>query len=275
MRRRVDDLVWRSFDPALPRRLKRLTEATSPVYTRPVSFTVTARTGAPLQLVAYTADGLSAAATGTIRLEPAQQRCLDETFLREHLGKLGGTPFHVDTVTLESDAALFVPVSEINALRRHVVEQLMALRTSPAPRSTYRVVAEALAALTPPAAHAATAQVHVLVRTPEQLEAALTVHPASITLDYLELYGLKPSVERVKAAGIRCRVASPRILKPTEHTISRFLSSLDCELLVRSGGLLYELQMLPPVCHSSCSAPRSPPGRGGAERRGGFPAHPR
>jgi putative protease len=150
-------------------------------------------------------------------------------------------------VTLESKAALFVPVSEINALRRHVVEQLMAVRTSPVPRPTYRVVAEALAVLTPPAAHNISPQVHVLVRTPEQLEAALTVRPASITLDYLELYGLKPSVERVKAAGIRCRVASPRILKPTEHPISRFLSSLDCELLVRSGGLLYELQMLPPA----------------------------
>jgi putative protease len=83
------------------------------------------------------------------------------------------------------------------------------------------------------------------VRTPDQLEAALAARPASITLDYLELYGLKPSVERVKAAGIRCRVASPRILKPTEHNILRFLSSLDCEILVRSGGLLYDLQRLP------------------------------
>ena len=41
---RVGDLVWRSLDPALPRRLKRFTEATSPVYTRPVSFAVTAHT---------------------------------------------------------------------------------------------------------------------------------------------------------------------------------------------------------------------------------------
>jgi putative protease len=62
---------------------------------------------------------------------------------------------------------------------------------------------------------------------------------------YLELYGLKPSVARVEAAGIRCRVASPRILKPTEHNILHFLSSLDCEILVRSGGLLYDLQRVP------------------------------
>ena len=31
---------------------------------------------------------------------------------------------------------------------------------------------------------------------PEQLEAAIKARPSSITLDYLDLYGLKPSVER-------------------------------------------------------------------------------
>jgi len=242
---RVGDLVWRSFDPTLPRRLKRLTEATTPVYTRPVSFAVTARSGAPLQLAAQTANGHSARVTGIVPLAPAQHRALDEAFLREHLGKLGGTPFSLEAVTLDSAEPLFVPVSEVNALRRQVVEQLMALQTSCETPPTYRVVADTLAQLQPSAALPAPAQVHVLVRTPEQLEAALAVRPASITLDYLELYGLKPSVERVKAAGIRCRVASPRILKPTEHNILRFLSSLDCEMLVRSGGLLYDLQRLP------------------------------
>jgi putative protease len=242
---RVGDLVWRSFDPALPRRLKRLTEATAPVYARPISFAVTARSGEPLHLVAQTANGHSARATGTVALTPAQRQALDEPFLRQHLGKLGGTPFYLEAVTLDSVEPLFVPVSEVNALRRQVVEQLMALQRVRETPQTYRIVADTLAQLQPPVTSPASPQVHVLVRTPEQLEAALTVHPASITLDYLELYGLKPSVERVQAAGIRCRVASPRILKPTEHNILRFLSSLDCEMLVRSGGLLYDLQRLP------------------------------
>jgi putative protease len=242
---RVGDLVWRSFDPALPRRLKRLTEATAPVYTRPVSFAVTARRGEPLQLVAQTVNGHSTMVTGTVPLAPAQHRALDEALLREHLGKLGGTPFHLDEVTLDSVDLLFVPVSEVNALRRQVVEQLIALQTSREAPQTYRVVADTLAQLTPLDVSPAPPQVHVLVRTPEQLTAALTVRPASITLDYLDLYGLRPSVARVKAAGIRCRVASPRILKPAEHNILRFLSSLDCEILVRSGGLLYDLQRVP------------------------------
>ncbi len=79
------------------------------------------------------------------------------------------------------------------------------------------------------------------MRTPEQLEAALELRPASITLDYLELYGLRPSVERVLAAGLTPRVASPRVLKPDEQRIVNFLLRLDCALLVRSSGLLYAL----------------------------------
>ena len=66
------------------------------------------------------------------------------------------------------------------------------------------------------------------------------LEPASITLDYLELYGLRPAVESIRAAGLTPRVASPRILKPAEQNVIRFLVSLECEILVRSGGLLHD-----------------------------------
>ena len=85
-------------------------------------------------------------------------------------------------------------------------------------------------------------ELHLLVRTPAQLEAAIAVRPAGITLDYLDLYGLKPSLERVRAAGIRARVASPRVLKPGEERIADFLVSCDCPILVRSAGLLHALR---------------------------------
>jgi hypothetical protein len=62
----------------------------------------------------------------------------------------------------------------------------MALLTSCETPPTYRVVADTLTQLQPAMALPAPAQVHVLVlvRTPEQLEAALAVRLASITLDY-------------------------------------------------------------------------------------------
>jgi putative protease len=92
--------------------------------------------------------------------------------------------------------------------------------------------------------HAArhTPQLHLLVRTPEQLAGALALRPASITLDYLDLYGLWPAVEQIQQSGISARVASPRILKPNEQRIVNFLLRLECELVVRSSGLLMALQ---------------------------------
>jgi putative protease len=84
-------------------------------------------------------------------------------------------------------------------------------------------------------------QLHLLVRTPEQLDAAISVRPASITLDYLDLYGLRPAVERVQAAAIIARVASPHVLKPNEQRIVSFLLGLDCDIVVRSTGLFQVL----------------------------------
>ncbi|HJU89666.1 MAG TPA: DUF3656 domain-containing protein [Gemmatimonadaceae bacterium] len=84
--------------------------------------------GAPLKLV-FTADGESVSVRSEKELTPARSRAIDVAMLREHLGKLGETPFalgDVDTGGLAS--GLFIPVSEINHLRQHATEQLILSR---------------------------------------------------------------------------------------------------------------------------------------------------
>ena len=128
----------------------------------------------------------------------------------------------------------------LNQIRREAVEQLQKLQTAQLVRQVFEAK---LPHPAPAAAHLpGTPQLHLLVRTAAQLEAALELRPASITLDYLDLYGLRPSVERVKAAGIVARVASPRVLKPGEARIVNFLVSLGCQIVVRSSGILNVLQ---------------------------------
>ena len=133
----------------------------------------------------------------------------------------------------------FAPASLLNQLRRDAVEQLQNLQSLPRQATVHSVsipqIQASKAVRTQP-------QMHLLVRTPEQLHAALNLTPASITLDYLDLYGLKPSVEQVKSSNIEVRVASPRILKPGEERIVDFLLRLDTPLLVRSAGLLETLR---------------------------------
>jgi putative protease len=98
---------------------------------------------------------------------------------------------------------------------------------------------------------------HLLVRAPEQLDAALGLKPASITLDYLDLYGLRPSIERVKNSGVAARVASPRVLKPGEERILNFLLSLQCAILVRSSAMIDALRQAELIGDFSLNAANS------------------
>jgi putative protease len=200
-------------------------------------------------------------------LPAAQHRAIDASYLREQLGRLGNTPYELADIQLDLDGRPFAPSSLLNTLRRQAVEQLIEQQSRP----PATIINDPLATLETELAHRphiairedtpsrakgqesesllrvssrpfADQQLHLLVRTPEQLDAALALRPASISLDYLELYGLRPAVERVQSSGITARVASPRILKPSEQNIVRFLLKLNCEILVRSSGLLHALQ---------------------------------
>ena len=140
-----------------------------------------------------------------------------------------------------------MPSSLLNDLRRQAVAQLEALQ-SQRPTVIVNDASEACCRLrcgvrSERAYRNKRPRLHLLVRTPEQLDAAIAVRPASITLDYLDLYGLRPAVERVQAAGITARVASPRVLKPDEQRIVTFLLGLDCDIVVRSSGLLHALRL--------------------------------
>ncbi|MDV6373883.1 U32 family peptidase [Deinococcus arenicola] len=242
---RVGDPVWRTHDPSLNARVKPLIEANDPIYTRAVSAQFIGHVGQPPQLILTDEAGHSFSASLPEPLSPARNRALDEANLREQLGKLGGTGYHLSSLNAELRGEGFLPVSALNGLRREAVEGLTELRAKTPKRKPGEVLGRS-AVPSPSFPKAAGEQkdsrLHVLVRTPEQLDAALAEAPDSITLDYLELYGLKPSVERVRAAGIAVRVASPRILKPTEQNLQKFLLSLDAGILVRSGGLLEGLQ---------------------------------
>ena len=236
---RVGDWLWRTQDPALERVLKPYTQATMPVQRQRVDVRVRAAVGERLESWWRVKD-IEVAVRSEQVLGAAQNRALDAELLRAQFQRLGGTAYELGELRLEAAAAVFAPASMLNQMRREAVEALEKKQTAPREReiravdwTKRRVVAEAGSAGT---------RVHLLVRTPEQLEAALELRPDTVTLDYLDLYGLKPSVEHVKQVGIGVRVATPRILKPGEERIADFLLRLDTDLLVRPAGLLSELR---------------------------------
>jgi putative protease len=246
---RAGDLVWRTDDPELERMTRAFTQAAAPVQRQAVRVRATAQAGQPLalewQLVRR--PEVRAVVVSEQPLGRADRRALDEGMLREQLGRLGGTAYELAELDAEIAGQPFAPASLLNQLRRQAVEELERLQGAPPPIAVHPARAalasfEAAPASLAPELGQAGAQLHVLVRTPAQLEAAVAGQPASITLDDLELYGLRPAVEQVQAAGIAARVASPRVLKPSEQRIVRFLLKLNCAILVRSSGLLQALR---------------------------------
>ncbi|MBI1294789.1 U32 family peptidase [bacterium] len=248
---RPGDRVWRTHDPALDKFVRQWTEPAAPVHRQSVTVHASAHEGAPLVLD-WQLDEDPSIHVRVISPDPllkAQKRALDAAYLRDQLGRLGNTSYELADLTLEVSGTPFAPSSLLNQLRREATDALTAMQSAPrvmkvdSPDAARQRVGLRMADCElRTAAEVTMPQVHVLVRTPEQLEAAIDVRPASITLDYLELYGLRPAVERVQEAGIEARVASPRILKPQEQRVVNFLLRLDCPILVRSAGLLHALK---------------------------------
>jgi putative protease len=246
---RAGDWVWRTHDVTTDRAAKPFLEPSSPVSRQPVDVAVIACEGELLTITWALSrqPGIAVTVQSDAPLERANQRGVTDEYLMQQLSRLGSTPYRIERLAADVSGEPFIPTSLLNRLRQRAVELLD-------DRQTNRVVEGVQSGLTVldqtidtidralDAGSADEIQLHLLVRTPEQLDAALDIHPASITLDYLDLYGLGPSVRRIKDAGITARVASPRVLKPQEGRIVNFLLRLDCAILVRSGGLLEAMQ---------------------------------
>jgi putative protease len=242
---RAGDFLWRTHDPEIDRIARPFLDASAPLARQRVNVSVEAREGAPLRAVwsLEMQPQISASVESPDPLQPAQNRGITLESLREQFGRLGNTVYEMGEITMDVEGSLFAAVSTLNQMRREAVEKLQTAQIYRSPLEIHdpAVALKKISGLPQPDT---APQLHVLVRTSEQLEAALslTPAPASITLDYLDLYGLRPSIDRVKASGIPARVASPRVLKPGEARILNFLVSLDCPILVRPAGLLHALR---------------------------------
>lgn len=245
---RAGDWLWRTHDPDLDREVRAYLQPAAPLHRQPVRVWVTAREGEPLATdwILVERPDVSVTVVSAEPLGSAQTRGVSDEFVQRQCERLGNTPYELADVELLVTGSPFVPSSLLNQLRRDAVERLQALqaelprRTVQDPQQSVNLLRAEVQPVSPAAS--GPVQLHLLVRTSEQLNAALALRPASITLDYLDLYGLKPSVDRVRSSGVPLRVASPRVLKPGEEKIADFLARLECPILVRANGLMALLQ---------------------------------
>lgn len=242
---RVGDWVWRTHDPELAKTVKPYLEATQPIARQPVDVIITAHAALPVQLTWRLTRRPDIEVVVTAPTAAGEQRPLGVEILTQQLGRLGGSVYQLNTLSIVGDGPIAMPLSQLNQLRREAVAQLEAIQQAQVVHGTHAPDGCVDAALRQVQLHHdphATLQLHLMVRQPEQLQAAIDAMPASITLDYLDLYGLKDAVTRVRAAGIEVRVASPRVIKPGEERIVQFLAKLACPIVVRGTGVMADLR---------------------------------
>lgn len=210
--------------------------------------------GAPLRAV-FTADSESVTVRSETQLSPARQRVLDERQLREHLGRLGTTPFVLGALDMSGlEPGLFLPVSELNRLRQGAVESLVERRKwasegrlgerRTAIETAVREIDVAARPATQP--EAAPRLVASVYRIDDAREAA-RAGASEVAFDPFLRHPLPPRsrvralADELRSVGVGFRLRTPTIVRPEERpTLDKWLA-LELPLLSGHLGLVAEL----------------------------------
>mmetsp|Transcript_22969 Transcript_22969/g.34839 ORF Transcript_22969/g.34839 Transcript_22969/m.34839 type:complete len:1014 (+) Transcript_22969:77-3118(+) len=261
--------VWKTSDSLVDKKMKNLIEAAPP--RKMVQVTLEGGVGTPLTVVI---TDLTTGARGIGLTEGelilAEQEGLDKAAINKAIGKLGNTDLvladQIDTSKLED--GIWCPISWVKKARQKAVENLKSVaqgegicqtfydeignedevRISNAHKDFVKdLVVDAC--VTNSESDFAETKLSVLARNPDQVDALCELSIADklgeVVIDFLEVEGMARAVSKVRQAGLKVLLASPRIIKPGEEGIWRTLLRLKPDgLLIRSSGLVHRMMKL-------------------------------
>jgi len=205
--------------------------------------------GGPLKLIAQCGDE-EVSARSEASLAPASKRALDDTMLREQLGRLGETPFALGALDLGGlTPGLFLPVSAINRLRQDIVDQLMVRRDWAEQTRLAERAASITAAIASPVVTATdvTSALIAEVYTVDDALAAASSGATEIVFDPF-LRHPAPSLSKVRALhdelatmGVTFRLRTPTIVRPEDRKAASKWLALMTPIQTGHLGLLAEL----------------------------------
>ncbi len=238
----VGDRVWKTSDPALDRRLRATFETEKPYRVFPLHVRVTGALGQPLRTWWTDVEkGTTVEVVSELELELAQKRPMDATLLEDQLGRLGGTLYQLDKLEVELQGDLILPIRELNRLRREAADLLAGER--PKPPIYTRNELQPTREVKRPAMkerNGKDAQLTVLCRSLEQVEAAVHSDAAYIYADFEFIKQFPAAIEAARAAGKPIALATPRIHMPGENGYHANILRLQPDaVLVRNTGALY------------------------------------
>ena len=211
--------VWKTSDPVLERQLQASWSNLSGAR-RPVRALVTGKSGEPLCIELRDARGHVGRAASAVPLDAALKRAYTTELLQEQLGRMGDTPLLLGELVNELPEGLFLPVAELNRVRREACEMLLEARRTGV---SWRVLPEPKRQDPVPVRPVPErARLSVLVRNLAQLEVASTLELDRV---YCELEDPKRFPEALELFRKQSRtelfLVPPRIHKEGEDWILR------------------------------------------------------
>ena len=188
------------------------------------------------------------------QLSPASKHALDRAALREHLGRLGETPFALAAIEDSGlEPGLFLPVSELNRVRQRAVDDLL-LRADWAREARHAERLEHITAAVTALVRSAERSVPIAgprlsaqVFRIEDADLAAAGGATEIVLDpFLRhpsppLSRVRALQERLAAQGITFRLRTPTIVRPEERRALQKWLDLGTPVLSGHLGLVAEL----------------------------------
>lgn len=259
--------IWLTSDPQWETTWQRRADRETSPNDTPLALKVHGRCGEPLSLELVSPippDGVPLQVSSDVCLEPARDHGLDQRRLDTQLGRLGGTGWRLERVTVDLDPGLFLPLAALNRLRRSLLQRMADAGIVPDPTvqpsttlaelSTDRrdaVLASCLPGV-PDAEPQETSDLVVMVRSLEQLKALQTLDKAvplrAVVADLEQPRELREAV----AIGRGCWpdglwLTGPKMVRPDERwTLEPLLRASPDGFLVRNADQLELLKGVAP-----------------------------
>jgi putative protease len=248
---KVGDRVFRLESPQLLAK-SLLNYRRTPVKRFPVDAIFTLKVGQKPVLQLKDLDGHQVEVTGRVEVEAGRKKPLQEGDLRKRLAKTGQHPYFIREFKLESDEPVFLPISEVNRLRREALRKLDEVRLASWPRNDLAIEVKNIFQEKEVSRPEPTALLAVSLSYFDQAQAACLGDVDWVYVNFLpydrrkrKKGELKEMVQFLQAHQVKVGLKTPVVLRGVEseevlEVVNRLKDQLDA-VVVGNWGLIHDL----------------------------------
>jgi putative protease len=229
--------AWKSLDQKLNKELRASFENQKEQKKIPLNFKISGKIGEKALLKVSDFWGTEVKIESEEFLEKATSNPLTKELCEAKLSRLGSTDFYLQNFDFNIQENSFISPSELNQLRRNVIEKLIPLRIQKR-KNSYKI-AQIPVKKEKFRPENNEDQLKIVVRTIDQVKAACETDVDVIVFDFNDLKFFQKAASICEKHKKEYHIATPRIQKPKEEGFFRVIEKLSPKgVLIRNLGSL-------------------------------------